>query len=456
MGSCYGRSPEVQEAKMKPESKSPQKNEKGQILVILAIAIVAIFAFAGLAIDGNRIYAARRLNQSTADSAALAGAEGAYQALKSTKYVIFSCGDNSLGTASDAAVTAAKLAAANSANADNIILEPYAPGAENYVNVICDKDGSRVYLDVTVKVTTQTLTTLSRVINVNSINTSALATVRFYPKQTFGYGNTLVSLAPDCKKNAAGITFEGSSSTKIITGGIFSDSCIEVGGNKTTVNVTDGTIFYNENFDPSDWTNFDPKPQPTADKISTDPLPEPKCPKTGDASYINAKPSNNTLSPGNYSGISLKNGELTLQPGLYCLDGSLSINGGIFIAEGVTIHFASGTPNFAGNTVIHMKAPICESGYCPSQGVPDAIPGMLMYVGHSDSVVINGTSDNYFEGLIYAPKSQLTLNGTTKDVNVVDGQIIAYGIIISGNANLSMNQTGKNQYTYNASLDFIK
>lgn len=48
--------------------------ERGQTLVILAFALIALAAFAGLAIDGGRLYAARRQAQNTADASAMAGA----------------------------------------------------------------------------------------------------------------------------------------------------------------------------------------------------------------------------------------------------------------------------------------------------------------------------------------------------------------------------------------------
>lgn len=50
------------------------KNERGQAMVILAFALVALAAFAGLAIDGGRLFSARRLAQNTADAAAMTGA----------------------------------------------------------------------------------------------------------------------------------------------------------------------------------------------------------------------------------------------------------------------------------------------------------------------------------------------------------------------------------------------
>jgi len=48
--------------------------ERGQALIVLAFALLALAAFAGLAIDGGRLYAQRRQTQNAADAAAMAGA----------------------------------------------------------------------------------------------------------------------------------------------------------------------------------------------------------------------------------------------------------------------------------------------------------------------------------------------------------------------------------------------
>ena len=50
------------------------KNEQGQAIVIMAFALIALLAFAALAIDGGNAYVERRRAQNGADAGALAGA----------------------------------------------------------------------------------------------------------------------------------------------------------------------------------------------------------------------------------------------------------------------------------------------------------------------------------------------------------------------------------------------
>ncbi|HET9907159.1 MAG TPA: pilus assembly protein TadG-related protein, partial [Anaerolineales bacterium] len=52
----------------------PIHSERGQALIILALAAIGIFGIVGLAIDGSAKFSDRRHAQNAADSAALAGA----------------------------------------------------------------------------------------------------------------------------------------------------------------------------------------------------------------------------------------------------------------------------------------------------------------------------------------------------------------------------------------------
>ena len=58
-----------------------RNEERGATLVIIALAVVALLGTAGLAVDGGRIFSARRQAQNATDTAALAGADAlfAYQ-----------------------------------------------------------------------------------------------------------------------------------------------------------------------------------------------------------------------------------------------------------------------------------------------------------------------------------------------------------------------------------------
>src|SRR5918993_1968194 len=52
----------------------PRAQERGQALVIIALAAVGLFGFSALAIDGSRVFSYRRNAQNAADTSALSAA----------------------------------------------------------------------------------------------------------------------------------------------------------------------------------------------------------------------------------------------------------------------------------------------------------------------------------------------------------------------------------------------
>ena len=58
--------------------RSSRSDERGQILVLFTLALVAMIAMVGLVIDGGAAYAQRRTQQNAADLAALAAADALY------------------------------------------------------------------------------------------------------------------------------------------------------------------------------------------------------------------------------------------------------------------------------------------------------------------------------------------------------------------------------------------
>jgi len=54
-----------------------KKSEQGQAIVLVALALVVVFGFAALAVDGGRSYSEKRRAQNAADAAAYAAAMAA-------------------------------------------------------------------------------------------------------------------------------------------------------------------------------------------------------------------------------------------------------------------------------------------------------------------------------------------------------------------------------------------
>ena len=190
--------------------------EKGQIIIILALGLVGLLALTALALDGSRIYNERRTDQSTSDSAALAGAGAAAQSMKDSAPSSFYCGSALGALASTNAVNAA----VESALADDINLAINDFSTGNGVQVTCGKNLFATYLDVRVMVTTEMQTTFATVVGRDTLTTCVESTARVYPKQPAAYGNAIVSLSNSCG-NIGGIDFGGngqrSISTKVVS-----------------------------------------------------------------------------------------------------------------------------------------------------------------------------------------------------------------------------------------------
>ena len=127
-----------------------RKTEKGQVLVIIALAMIAILGITALAIDGSLVYNSRRADQSTADSAVLAGAGAASQVTKAVNLSLFTCGSTLTSQAATAAVNAARL----SAQDDGVDLLPFDLSTNNGVDVECGTEAGKTYLKIKAIVST--------------------------------------------------------------------------------------------------------------------------------------------------------------------------------------------------------------------------------------------------------------------------------------------------------------
>lgn len=444
---------------------SKHSSEKGQIIVILALSLVAILAITALAVDGSLVYNQRRLDQSTADSAAMAGAGAAANILKEIKPSTFDCGSGVGATASTAAV----LAAQASASEDDVTLPNFnslsaLQTAKHGVRVECggpDETGSK-YLDVHVMVSSASVTTFARVISVDTLGTTVSAVARVYPIQPFALGNGLVSCSNKCSTKQGGIEFGGTGFTFINEAGVFSNSCIKAASSSTEVTVNGGSIqFINPEPDgcfQCEDANMVPEPSQAPMPIDCSAMMPPleTCKNAKDSDFVNP-PSSGTIGPGFYkNGLDTANGDdLNLLPGLYCIKGGMSNNAKSHLSgSGVTLYFLSGDVTLNTNDKIEetygvmLSAPVCY-------GQPTC--GLLMYfdTSYSASVSMNGGAHNKFEGTIFGPTANFTINGGA-EATTFNTQIIGQWIEVTGKSELQMNLDNANTAKKPASLSLIR
>jgi Flp pilus assembly protein TadG len=228
--------------------------------------------------------------------------------------------------------------------------------------------------------------------------------------------------------------FSGSTSVKLTGCSVMSDSIandsIKVQGSaglQTDCLITAGGVVLNN---PVTTVCKSPITQalPAADPFSSVPAPA----ATNPCKSVNGNKTSQTLQPGTYcSGMSL-NGNVTLSPGVYVVQGSMKINANAVVSgSGVTIFMSgSNTVSMNGNATVTLSAP--TSG---------TYSGLLFYgdrTGTAAQSTFNGTANSLLTGAIYFPRQQVNYLGNFSGVNGCT-QVVADTIQWSGNSTINQN-----------------
>jgi putative adhesin/putative Flp pilus-assembly TadE/G-like protein len=387
---------------------SKPSSERGQALVMIALAAIGLFAFAALAIDGSAIFSDRRHAQNAADTSALAAAlaktrnDPSWEPIALTRAASNGYDDN--GVTNDVFIY------------NPPISGPYT-GNDEYIQVRIRSDVKLFFARI---VGWQKFT--------NHVEAVARATPSDYD-QMF-WGNAVVGLAPhDCQA----VKYQGNADSTITGGGIFVMSdCPDAAffNRSAAAQLTApslcavGGIDYREGaLDvPSIETGCSPPPR----------IAEPNPPCVG-----NAQKSGNVLSPGNWTGHFPPNGVDTLQSGIYCVDGDFRLNGGESLTGyGVVIRMNSGVVTWNGGAEVHLEAPL-EGAYS----------GLLLYMPSAtncSTITLNGNSDSTIVGTILAPCAHVEVAGTGD--SGIEGQIVGYTVDLSGTSENSIHYEDTQNY----------
>jgi hypothetical protein len=382
---------------MKPKSPSMKRGtETGQALVLAAMGLTLFILAAGLAIDMGFLRYQKRLQQSAADSAAIAGA---------AEIPFSGC---STGSCAGATIDAASNGFTD--GAENVTVTVYSPpndgphaGTAGYVEVLVTKIQPTFFV---------------KIAGVNS----ATVTARAVAYLNGNLQNCVYALGTG---GTGGITNDGAVSAPNC--GIISNRYLHGNGSITAreIGIVQG---------PANGTN-----NPTAKTgiiPAADPLAYLQPPATGGCLAPSAGNVNGTvpviLNPGNYcGGISIKGGQnVTLNPGVYTITGGgLSFAGsGTVSGTGVTLYIGA-----SGGTVSANSPPLPPTQTmnlsAPTTG---ADAGILFYQDprNASPATITGTQNSKLEGALYFPSAQLlTIDGTVKNAayTIVVAQKLQFG-----------------------------
>ncbi len=202
------------------------KKESGQIIVILAVALVAILGITALAVDGSMIYAERREDQSTADSAALSAAQTA-------------SASPTCATARSAAINQA-ITYASAQEGVALVNDSTNP---NRVEATCNADNTK--LTIKIVVTSDTPTTFAQMVSRDQLQTTveSISQVSIGNSTPYANGAGLWSTGTTCDANG-GIWLSGTAKILISGGSAYSASCISVASSPSGIISDTSSIQY--------------------------------------------------------------------------------------------------------------------------------------------------------------------------------------------------------------------
>ena len=414
--------------------------EKGQIVVLLALALIALLAFTALAIDGGMIYADQRFSQSAADAASLAGGGAAASVVQNEEITLHEWNCDNLGSSKSAAVDAAKAKAEVNGYIIDYDNELGTAGHDHGVKVTCYDAGE--YMDVEVMLSRVTQTSFVHLINGEEMRTTAYSKTRVRPLLKAGNGDAIVGLGKDCgKQGDGGVHFDSASLVAVlINGGVYSNDCVLEHQNDN-VTIQGAGVTCHEG---ADCTFTDPNPVTDTEYHPLTYMEGGLYPwlgdSCGDSAYIDSNGEGGKIGPGNYNEWNFRD-PVRLQPGLYCVKGDVKMHaGGSVWGDGVTIYYTGTDLTLNGNVDTWLNAPNTGNGEHDIEPQDGAVEDLLLYVPPDieASIKINGTSNNTFGGTLYAPGSNYKITGTSDSAKAtnMDVSIIGKTVWITGDSNL--------------------
>jgi hypothetical protein len=414
----------------------------------MALAMVVLAGFAGLAMDMGTLRYQKRLQQTAADAAAIAGASN----IGFVSGGITAAGQNAAiaNGFTDASGNTMNTCTASGAAVGTVCVQ-VLPGP-----TVGPHAGNANYVEAFVSVVQPTYFMTLFGVNSETVTARAVAT---NTSGAAGPGPGCLYTLGAPIASIEGVNINGNATLNAPTCGIVDNGNYNSKGNSLIVNASTFGVVGNANVNSSGGTvtctqspsscptpGMAPSPDPELGKLT------PPCsPCTGGTaisisgnggfSGTGVTYANNTytISPGTYTSISISGtgggNNVVFSPGLYIIDGTgagagITIPGNSTITgDGVTFYFTgTSTMNMTGEPSIQLTAP----------GTSGQYPNMLFYQDPADTSgpSFGGTSGSNYNGILYFPTAQVTFYGTNNSVNVAI--TIADAIQLSGTPTVNL------------------
>jgi Flp pilus assembly protein TadG len=424
--------------------------EDGSVLTLTAFGLVFLIGFLALAVDTGRILFAQRQIQTFADAAALAGA-----------LEISTCGSTSNCTAMQNAAKSALTEnsatgvtlvtqCGTSSNGGIILMVNNGPC---YVGSKDPNNGSKSYVEVVVSYPVTTF--FATVLGKGPYTVKARAEAGGGTPAYCGY--ILSPSASDAFLVNGSATID--SSCGFIDDSDASPAAIFNGGDTITTSMLNivGTDINNGS------NTLTPAPTTGATAVP-DPLSSLATPSIGSCGTTTGSPytggsnvvvnsGSATFNPGVYCGGITINGSstATFNAGTYIVEGNMIVNGGDTVSgNGVTFYFSSGSLTMNGGSHADFVAPTTGT-----------YAGILYFQSRTDSstVIVNGDTTSVWQGVIYAPDANLTLNGGSNLAAYTD--LVVNTLTVNGGVNFTLGDNysslpGGSPITSNSSVSMVE
>jgi hypothetical protein len=437
-----------------------RNKEAGQALITAAVAMVVLVGFAGLGVDMGVMRYERRLQQTAADAAAIAGANN----LAATSGGVIAGGQNAAAANGFADTGGGALSActASGATVGTVCVQISDPASGPTTG---PHAGNPKYVEAYVAKVQPTY--FMKIMGV----TTAVVTARAVATNTSGGPNNgcLFTLGKPTD-SIEGVNINGNATLDAVNCGIVDDGDFNTQGNSLFVSAASFGLSGSPNQTGPGGTVTCPSTCPTPMIAQPDPLASltPPCSGASCGAGTSTKISGGTcksgcgnvscagntctINPGTYSDITLSGGatNIVFNAGMYVIDGG-SFGGAnncnsacltipanaTATGTGVTFYFTnSSTVNITGTPNITLTA--------PSTGT---YAGILMYQDPLDTnqgpapagPALGGNSGSSYNGILYFPKDQLTFFGNAGGTNCNQGY--SAGMVVTESFALSGHPT---------------
>lgn len=445
------------------------RHERGQTLILIALAVIALVGLTALAVDGGMVFSDRRHSQNASDTAAYAAALARIRSNPDWKQAGLDRAASN-GYTNDGETIVEVYLCSEWLTISGLPCEALPAGADpaEYV-LVRIKSVVKLYF--------------APIIRWGEVTNQTSAIVRAAPpKATQWYdGHALVSTMEGCRSPGDPhdpFTVGGNGTTVVNNSGIFvnsnCDPAFSDNGNSNLVTTDEGVCVVGGV--PTNVTGVSPYPNGNCgSQVDPDqyqlPNPEAYCSQQGsitgsNGSYEAWPGSFGTTGNQTFPEVS-PSGTLKLHRGIYCLYNGFSLNGNWHLttdlngngvhdpdSEGVFFYIPDGDVTFNGGSTMEVHAISTVAG-----GFPAGFLNYLLYISPSNEagVTITGDNGSVFTGTILAPTSHCTLDGSGNSFSL-DTQIICYDITVTGSGyiDITYNQANNAMTTTHPALSPTK